>query len=204
MRPRWEQYFEIEHRVILESPEDLSGFDGLLIDLSLDLGVRGEDLFENIVKSIFSGPTFVLSNDEKIHTKLKLLKLGITDYLWKSMPEEEILLRITNALYRAPKSPSPQLQLDQLKLDPVKMQVVLNGIMVDLSRIEYRLLLVLMSRFPEPTEMKMLHQDVWSQNHVEDGTINTFVWKLNKKLEGWSKRIRRNRDELSIVDRQVD
>ncbi len=213
MTPRWEEFFEVFHVSSLSSNHDLKKYDAVLMDLSLAENRRGEQIYEETVKARFQGPTFVLSNDEKIGTKLRLLRMGITDYLWKSMPEEEVLLRILNGIQRttgpasraAPESstkigtPSSLIQVEELTLDPAAMKIYLNGNSIDLSKIEYRLLHVLLTRQPTSTDVTTLCSEVWSLPRVEDGTINTFIWKLNKKTEGWSYRIRRKGHELLIV-----
>ena len=167
-------------------PIEFKNYDALLVDLDIGSQLSGEELILLLKIQNLSVPIIVLSADENQSTKLRLLKMGIDDYLWKSMHKEEIQIRIENAIQRR-KSNTPA-SLGNLKMTRT-LDLVLDGTQIESSKIEYKFLDLIISQFPNPTPMSDLLQFVWNQEHVNKGTINTLVWNLNKKLSHWEYRL---------------
>jgi len=184
------------------------GFDGVIIDMNLARGREGPQVFKAIRESGYAGPIFVLSNDESVVSKVEMLALGVDDYLWKVMPTEELELRLRNAIQRyqhkfrtpaqAQKVPLSQVSLGGLTLNLERVTATLQSQPLELSKLEFKILLTLFRNHPQPTGVETLKLEAWETQTVESGTLSTFFWKLNKKTEGWGYRIVRAADEVSI------
>ena len=185
--------------------------DGVVLDMHLAAGKKAPSEFARLRELGYEGPIFVLSNDETVMSKLEMLSLGVDDYLWKVMPTQEIELRLSNVIqkYRtkfntgtgpsAAPTPSPGvLSLDGLEIYLDRMNASLNGAPLDLSKIEFRIVLTLFRNHPQPTAIAELKNEVWGQTQVESGTISTFLWKLNKKTAGWKHRVVRAGEETFL------
>ena len=185
--------------------------DGVVLDMHLAEGKKAPAEFTRLRELGYDGPIFVLSNDETVMSKLEMLSLGVDDYLWKVMPTQEIELRLNNVIqkYRtkfntgavASVAPVPSpgvLSLDGLEIYLDRMNASLHGAPLDLSKIEFRIVLTLFRNHPQPTAIAELKREVWGQTQVESGTISTFLWKLNKKTGGWKHRVVRAGEETFL------
>ena len=183
--------------------------DAVMIDMHLAGGRRAPEEFEVLRGLGFDGPVFVLSNDETVVSKLEMLSLGVDDYLWKVMPTPELELRLNNVIqryrtkFRADQEQrtvpaSGVLSLDGLELHLDRLTASLHGLPLDLSKIEYRIILTLFRNHPQTTALSELKAEVWGQTLVESGTISTFLWKLNKKAAGWRHRVVRSGEEVFL------
>lgn len=180
-----------------------SGYDGVLIDMHLAQGRQGPADFRRIRDFGYKGPIFVLSNDETVVSKLEMLALGVDDYLWKVMPTEELELRLRNTIQRYRQSfvPEPAANLvtiGGLEMNLERLTATLNGRPLELSKLEFKIYLTLFRHHPQPTPVETLRREVWESTAVENGTLSTFFWKLNKKTQGWGLRIVRSGDEVLL------
>jgi two-component system response regulator CiaR len=181
---------------------DLHQYAAFLIDMELADGCQGINSIEHIKQFGISSPILVLSNDESIQTRLMALKLGIEDYMWKAMTPEEISLRITNSIKRGhSRKIDHELALEGLSVQPLKLIARLNDQDIDLTKIEFQFLNLLMRNHPQSVDLNYLRDEVWRIPHVEIGTINTFIWKLNKKLSSWQMRVSKEQEKVSLISK---
>ncbi len=179
--------------------------DGVLIDLHFSQGKKGVECFKQLRALGYKGPIFVLSNDETISAKIEMLEMGVDDYLWKVMPIEELSLRLMNGVRRYQTLAKPSVRsrssLGGLVLDLENVSAKLKSKPLDLSLIEYKIMSLLLREYPAGVLLTQLKQRAWGQEGVGSGTINTFIWKLNKKLVLWDYRIVRNKEELLLLSK---
>jgi DNA-binding response OmpR family regulator len=179
------------------------GYDGVIIDMHLAQGRKGPEACRRIRELQYPGPVFVLSNDETVVSKLEMLSLGVDDYLWKVMPTEEIELRLRNSIQRYREkfslpAASRKVSLDGLEMNLDRLTATLDARILELSKIEFRILMTLFRHHPQHTPIESLKREAWEGVTVEDGTLSTFFWKLNKKTRGWKLRIVRAGEEVSL------
>lgn len=124
-----------------------------------------------------SVPILVFSNDFSISSKLSCLELKIYDYLHSSMGEEEICLRVSNAL-----SNSRILQFDQLVINEESMLVRYGKEFIEVTQIEYKILLLLL-RNKNKVQKKDLINFIWPNSFVLEKTLNTHMTNLRTKLK---------------------
>jgi len=180
-------------------PEELLGFDAILLDLSLPDGKTSAETIQFIRSSGIHTPILILSNDESLKSRLEMLNNGADDYLWKAMHPEEMLLRIRNAILRFQQTQKDsEIKLGGLTMEPSTLNVELNGEEIDLSKIEFQFLMLLIRKFPEPTTTEELRVNIWKIANLESGTINTFIWKMNKKLENWNYRLSKTGESVAL------
>ena len=206
--------FEVHDSLTPELRERLTqsgaSFDGVMIDMHLARGRQGPEDFRQLRELGYTGPIFVLSNDETVVSKLEMLALGVDDYLWKVMPTEELELRLSNTITRyrdkfrssasetKTEATSNLLSLAGLEMSLDRLTATLNGEALELSKLEFKIYLTLFRHHPQPTPVDTLRKEVWETTAVENGTLSTFFWKLNKKTQGWSYRIVRSGEEVFL------
>jgi two-component system alkaline phosphatase synthesis response regulator PhoP len=204
-KEEFETFYEIENIVCFadlkkKSRTDLERYEAILLDMELSDGVVGLSVIEYLKVSGVQIPILVLSNDESIKTKINTLKLGIEDYLWKAMHPEELLIRLSNAISRNKiKQEENKITLSGLEIYPLKFLVMLNQNEIELTKIELLFLSTMIGNYPNALTCDYLRSEVWRLPQVEIGTINTFIWKLNKKLNPWIYRISKDQDFVTLV-----
>ena len=180
--------------------EELHFYQAILIDMELANGKRGIEVIKYLKHSGIKIPIIVLSNDESMSTKIEALGLGVDDYLWKAMAPEEIILRLENAINRGMRNATDaKLHFGTLEIEPSRLLVKIHENELSFSKIEFHLLLSLIKNYPQCLTCEYLKREIWRQPKVEIGTINTFIWKMNKKLIKWDYRLTKEQENISIV-----
>ena len=126
--------------------------------------------------------------------------MGVDDYLWKAMAPEEMILRLENAIKRGiKKSSDSKINFGSVEIEPSRLLVSIQQKELSFSKIEFHLLLSLIKNHPQPLTCEYLQKEIWRQPKVEIGTINTFIWKMNKKLSAWDYRLTKEQENIFIV-----
>jgi two-component system alkaline phosphatase synthesis response regulator PhoP len=185
-----------------KSQLELNRYEAILLDMELSDGVVGLNIIQYLKNLGVQVPILVLSNDESIKTRINALKLGIEDYLWKAMHPEEMLIRLNNAISRYEgKSGEVKISLSGLDIYPLKFYVLLNNEEIELTKTELQFLKTVIEHYPNALTLDYLRKEVWRMPQVEIGTINTFIWKLNKKLNNWIFRISKEQEYVALINK---
>ena len=187
------------------SPALLQELDAVLLDMELPEGKVGLEAIQHLKAIGLRTPVLVFSNDESLQSRLQMLSNGADDYLWKAMDPEEILVRIRNAISRYQQSKNGfELNLGTLVLSPGRLSARLGNGNLEFSKLEFHLMLLMIRNRPRPVTFAELRNEVWKASSLEVGTINTFVWKLNKKLQDWEYRVAKTGDTLVIQPKSAE
>jgi two-component system phosphate regulon response regulator PhoB len=118
--------------------------------------------------------------------RIQGLSAGADDYLTKPFSPEELVLRIGAVLrrLRAPaQAGSGVLKSGPLTIDRAAHTVEVNGAAVDLTPLEYRLLLLLAERRGRVQSRPQLLEQVWdAQADIQTRTVDMHVQRLRTKL----------------------
>ena len=114
-------------------------------------------------------------------------ELGAEDYVTKPFSVRELLLRIQAILRRTqasePRVPDEGIHFGHLYIDPAAYRVCVQGAEVQLTSMEFRLLLTLFERRHRVQTRASLLEDVWGmQADTETRTVDTHVKRLREKL----------------------
>jgi two-component system KDP operon response regulator KdpE len=184
--------FELEQFTVTEAENAEAGLrsatlkpvDLILVDLGLP-DREGSAVVEQI-RSWSTVPMIVLSVRSSEAEKVKLLELGADDYVVKPFGMAELLARARAALRRHRRSTEgqPSVRMGPLLIDLTTRIVSINGVRVQLSPKEYRLLQVLAQHAGNVVTHQHLLQEVWGVRHVDDTHyLRIFVRKLRRKIE---------------------
>ncbi len=155
----------------------------VVIDLMMP-GMDGNELARRI-KRIADLPIIVVSAVTADDSKVSALEDFAEDYVTKPFGFEELVARIHRVLRRAGTG-TPVLSLDggAVVVDLVQRQVQTPSGTAPLTRIEVRLLQVLMAAAGRPVTTEALVSRVWPES---DGADASYVWvtvrRLRQKLE---------------------
>lgn len=164
----------------------LQTFDGLaLIVLDLMLpGGHGLDVLKHVRAHSHPVPVLILSARGETSDKVRALELGADDYLTKPFWPEELLARVRARLRRPTLARTPgSLEVGPLVIDAVGRTVALNGLPVDLTRVEFEILLALARRSGAAISRASLVDQVLDPDRDGDErTLDVHVSRLRKKL----------------------
>ena len=163
----------------IDAPPDLVILDLALPDRS------GIDVCREL-RTWMSAPILVLSVRANESDKIEALDEGADDYLTKPFSAGELLARIRALLRRAAAltSPPPVVVSGDLEIDIARRRVTVKGEQMALTPTEFDILAYLARNAGLVVTQKMILQEVWGPEWVEDAqTLRVHVSNLRKKIE---------------------
>lgn len=110
------------------------------------------------------------------------LEFGADDYVTKPFSPREVMLRIRAVLRRGEK-PEETLRAGSISVDPARHQVRVNGKLVHLTSLEFKLLRTLIQRRGRVQDRDRLLNEVWGyESAIDTRTVDTHVRRLREKL----------------------
>jgi two-component system phosphate regulon response regulator PhoB len=113
-------------------------------------------------------------------------ELGADDYVVKPYSLRELLLRISRVLSRTSDAPAPSqgtIEFGVLRLDRDAHRTWVNGVEMELTALEFKLLMTLYERKNRVQTRATLLDDVWGiKADVTTRTVDTHVKRLREKL----------------------
>ncbi len=159
------------------------------------LGLPLPDLAPELLSRALAGdlrtrtvPFLILSSRAAEVDRIAGLELGADDYVVKPFSVRELLLRVGVALRRVARQSDPPpagvVERPPLTLDPIDRKAYVDGRVLALTPIEFRLLLALAGDAGTVHSRSHLLTDVWGvAPSLETRTIDVHVKRLREKLE---------------------
>lgn len=171
-------------------------FDLILLDLMMP-EYSGIEVTEILRKRELFTPILILTAREDEASKLEGLASGSDDYLDKTTPIKEIIVRAQGLIRRhrqynqaeqltqkSPKTDKLPLDFGQLYIDLDKKIVRLDETPLSLTKREFELLEMLVNRQGEVISREELISHFWGvDTPTETRTIDVLVSKIRKKLD---------------------
>ncbi len=165
---------------------DHEAFDLLLLDVMLP-GISGLDVCRNLRQRGHRIPVLMLTARGQVTDRVVGLKLGADDYLTKPFEVIELMARI-EALLRRTQNASPasagRYRFGPVEIDYGRAEVWKDDAVVDLSAMEYKLLLYFIEHRGDLLTRETLLRDVWEHDELLfTRTVDVHVSWLRQKLE---------------------
>jgi two-component system KDP operon response regulator KdpE len=171
----------------------------------LDLGLPDKDGIEVIRfvrKAELKLPIIVLTVRSDERDKIAALDAGADDYVNKPFAVGELLARLRAALRRSGafgETWLPVFRTGEIEVNLRKRRVAIGGSEVHLTRIEYKLLEVLIRHADQVVTHGQLLNEVWGPNHEDQiHYLRVFMLQLRRKLEHDPTRPRYLRTEAGV------
>jgi DNA-binding response OmpR family regulator len=165
-------------RLALEQP-----FDLILLDVMLPV-MDGFEVCRELRRNRVRTPVIMLTARAQESDKVLGLELGADDYVTKPFSPRELRARVKAALRRAVGDPAAVYQLAGLEVDTGRCEVRRDGVLIELSALEFRLLVAFVRQPGRVLTRTALLDEVWGTGtFVTDRVVDTHVMKLRKKIE---------------------
>ena len=162
----------------------------ILLDLMLPDG-SGLDLCKKMKSDpdVQNLPIIILTAKDDEVDKVVGFELGADDYVTKPFSVRELILRIKAVLKRG-ENKKDIVEIDRqfgdLKIDIDSHEVYVDGDLVNLTALEFKLLIQLVDRRGRVQSREQLLADVWGYSaEVTTRTVDTHIKRLREKLGPW-------------------
>jgi DNA-binding response OmpR family regulator len=180
-----EEYYDVDMAFDGEKGLEMiveGGYDAVILDLMLPK-INGLQVLRRTRTKKISTPIIILTAKDSVDEKVEGLNIGADDYLAKPFSFEELLARV-KALIRRAHSHENILTADTLTLDPETLKVMRNGVSIDLSKREYKILEYLMSHKGAVLSENQIISHVWDYDaDVSSNVIAAHIKNLRAKID---------------------
>lgn len=168
-------------RVVREESPDI-----VILDINLP-DITGFDVLKEIRKTS-AVPVVILTVRSEDEDMLRGLEAGADDYIIKPFNYLTLLARVKAVLRRTDKAPLRMRNFatisPRLKIDFVNQKVKVDGRLVPLTPLEYRLLVLLVKNKDRVVSYRRMTEQIWEKNYLgETENIRIYVRRLRKKLK---------------------
>ena len=175
-----------------KSEEAINCIDTEKIDVAiLDVMIEGKDGFEicrYIREKGLKFPIIMLTAKIEDNDKIKGLTLGADDYITKPFNPLELVARVKSALrrytlYNGENVSKNIIEINGLTIDKAKHKCLLYEQKVDLTPIEFEILLYLAENRGKVISSEELFEKVWKERYLDsNNTIMVHIRRIREKL----------------------
>lgn len=164
------------------SAMEAAEFDLVLLDVGLKDG-NGFSICSAIKQRTKSAVIFLSASGDE-YSVVTGLDLGADDYIAKPFRPLELISRIRSVLRRTGRAQSV-IELGSVRVDTDRAAATKKGIDLNLSALEYRLLLVFLNHRGITLSRAKLLEEIWdvAGDFVNDNTLTVYIKRLREKLE---------------------
>jgi two-component system response regulator MprA len=156
--------------------------DALVIDIGLP-DADGRDVCQALRARGIDTPVLFLTARDALTDRLAGFSSGGDDYMTKPFDIEEVVVRLQALIRRAGSAPSTALESAGLHLDPTERVASRDGVNIDLTPTEFRLLGALAAHRGKSCPRIELIRAAWPHGAiVHDNTLDVYIARLRRKL----------------------
>ncbi len=179
-----EGYITVHSKSVSEAKAEASNsvFDLAILDMQLPDGTGFE--VREILKGKNTAVIFLTVVDDEGNI-VRAFEDGADDYITKPFRLRELLARVKRTLTAQDNNGRlSALTLGGVKIDTVAAKAYINGELLELTALEYRLLLTFASNKGQVLTRAQILESIWdsSGNFVEDNTLTVYIKRLREKL----------------------
>lgn len=157
--------------------------DAVIVDIGLP-GKSGLEIIEALRKQGSLLPILILTARSRWQDKVEGLEMGADDYLTKPFQMEELQARVKALLRRANGISQTLLECGPIVVDVAAQRVLVNGVNIELTSFEYRLLEELVRHRSEVLSKDILADALYPHDEDRDSNVlEVMIGRLRRKLD---------------------
>lgn len=161
---------------------DTETFDTIILDLGLPT-LDGLTVLKRWRSAGRTSPVLVLTARGRWEEKVEAIEAGADDYVVKPFRMEEVLARVRAIIRRANGLASSRIDFSGYVFDARQMQVTRDGVPVELTPLEFRLLAQLLHHRGKVLSQHELTEQLYRQDTDRDpNSIEQLVGRLRRRL----------------------
>ncbi|URJ62873.1 response regulator transcription factor [Paenibacillus polymyxa] len=162
---------------------NITAFDLVILDINLPDG-NGLDLLTDIRKKT-TIPVIVLTANDMETDVVTGFELGADDYITKPFSLMVLRARVGVQLKKSRYSLADSTQLDNFSFSFERMEFIKNGIPIELSKTEQKLLRILINNRGNTVSRNHLIDSIWTDGaeYVGENALSVTIKRLRDKLE---------------------
>lgn len=161
---------------------DVEEYDVAVVDLGLPR-LDGLSVIKRWREAGRNFPVLILSARGEWTDKVAGIEVGADDYMAKPWAMEELVARLRGLIRRAAGRSSPMLQAGPVRIDTHRMTATLDGALIKLSPLEYRLLDYLAHHAGRAVPATELSDHLYGDADAENtNAIEALIARLRRKL----------------------
>jgi len=161
-----------------------SKYDIYLLDINVPL-IDGVSLLRELREAEDETPAIFLTSHKDKETLRNGFMSGADDYITKPFDSDELLFRL-HALHKRSTKSEPD-SIGKLSHDKLHQSFSYDGNLLEVSKKEYDLLLLLMKHINETVPKELIYNELWSSSDGgSDGAIRVYINRLKQLLPAMS------------------
>ena len=160
-------------------------FDLIILDWMLP-DKNGIDICKDLRMKGIHTPIMMLTGRKEEVDKVIGLELGADDYVTKPFSVKELLARVRAMLRRSPAMINviEEFSFGDVYVNFKNQEATKNNKKIDLSAMEFKVLMYFIQRESEAIKRNELLDEVWGyENYPSTRTVDNFILSLRKKIE---------------------
>jgi len=154
-----------------------------ILDIMLEDDISGYDLIKMIREKDKVVPVIFTSARDAEIDRLLGFELGTDDYVTKPYSPKEVVLRVNNIIKRT-YSDSSIITYNNYSINPLKREVKESDKIVNLTELEYDLLIYLLNNKGKSIDRDQILKELWQDNYFGSSrVVDDLVRRLRKKMK---------------------
>ncbi len=155
-----------------------------ILEIMLGDDISGYDVISAIRKKDDNVPVIFTSARDEDLDKILGLELGSDDYITKPFSSKELVLRVNKIIKRVYKdSATSKIIYDEYEIDKEKRTVTLKGKEINLTTLEFDLLILFLENTGKGFSREEILNSVWGEDYFgSDRVVDDLVRRLRKKM----------------------
>ena len=169
---------------VLDLLDKNESFDLYILDIMLEDDITGYDIIKKIREKDEIVPIIFSSARDESIDKIMGLEMGSDDYISKPYSPKELVLRVNNIMKRAYKSDFNKIVYNDYNIDLEKRMVTMDDIVIDLTTLEFDLLVFLINNKGKSLNRETILTAVWGEDYFgSDRVVDDLIRRLRKKVD---------------------
>lgn len=154
-----------------------------ILDIMLSDDITGYDIIKKIKGLDEEIPVIFSSARDESIDKIMGLELGSDDYIAKPYSPKELVLRVKNILKRVYSKEFHKIKYNDYEINTEERTVYLNEERINLTTLEFELLMYLLNNKNKSLTREMILNEVWDTEYFgSDRVVDDSIRRLRKKM----------------------